>query len=249
MPDRRDIMNAKASSEVLWMVGLGFLVFIIITFGIGHAVVNIFSHYKNSEKTVNTLVEATTTMLESADNVKFKRILLNLDEDTAVFVFTGNSDDLIENQVDIVGTSKYNDRRVVKKPAECANINDCICLCKDFSRKVIPDDEKKKLLDKYNAKSAFEIACAKGMSCHSIDPSPTDKVFQDKTELTNIVSDTMYKELQNAVPQSWEGGFSFYRTDAYGPQIIKTKFTDMFIVKNTEGKIYFCFDYDKCKPV
>jgi hypothetical protein len=242
-------MNKKAANDVLYMVGAGFLIFLIITFGLGNVVKNIFNNFKNSEQSIDALIDVTKSMAEAGNNIKVTLVHLKLDDETAVFVFTGNSDDLIENKVDIVGTSKYNDRTIVKKPAQCKGINDCICLCKEFSKVTIQEDDKKVLLDKYDAKAAFEIGCEKGIICSSLDNNPEDKIFQDTTLLKDIVSETDYKVLQNSVPQEWEGGFSFYRTEKYGSQLTKTKFTDVYVVKNDEGKLYYCFDHQKCADI
>jgi hypothetical protein len=241
-------MNKKALTDVVWMIILGFLIFILVSCSIGGGLLKAFNSYKNSEQSIQKLIDVSRNMSAPTSNVKLTLVNLKMDEGTAVYVFT-SKDDLIQREMDFVGNAEHSFDTVVKKPAECANINDCICLCKEFSKKTPADDVAEALKKKYGLEYSYEIACGKGIECYSLDRNPADKIFQEKTELEKIVTSTEFNRVKDSVPRTWEGGFSFIRDQDWGEQLIRTQFTDIYVIKNTDGTIGYCFDNDKCSPV
>jgi hypothetical protein len=241
-------MNKKALTDVIWMIILGLLVFILVSCSIVNGGLKAFNSYKNSEKSLQSIIDASKSMSQPTSRVQLTLVNLKMDEGTAIYVFT-SKDDLIQREIDFVGGNDHSFDTIVKKPIECSNINDCICLCKDFSKKTPKDDVAEALKKKYSVGYSYEIACGKGIECYSLDTNPADKVFQEKTELEKIVTASEFTRVKDDVPRVWEGGFSFMRNQGYGEQLIRTQFTDLYVIKNTDGTIGYCFDDKTCAPL
>jgi hypothetical protein len=243
-------MNKKALTDVVWMIILGFLIFTLVSCSLGEGLTKAFNSYKNSEKSLQTLIDVSKNMSEPSSNVKLTLVNLKMEEGTAVYVFT-SQDDLIENKFFVVqgDPKEHLEKRVIKKPDECANIINCICLCKDTALKNPKEEVADELKKKYNVDYVSEITCGNGIECYSLDNDLGDKIFQETTELEKIVTDTDFKRVQYTVPRIWEGGFSFSRNKDNGEQLIRTPYTDIYVIKNIDGTIGFCFDADKCAPM
>jgi len=250
-------MNRKAAEGVMLTFIIGLVVFIFLFLITFNAVSKALKSHKASDESANALIAAMQEVANKGGNIKMKLVSMTLDEGTAIYVFNKDAEEVTEVFPD--GSKRY-----VPRPAECPPVGDtCLCLCTEY----LPGFSK----DPYKNTGvlATTLNCEKKIECTKL----SDMDFQENTLLEKIMDSTNYEALKkragadttndmslhlgdNSYIYRWQGGMSFWRyyknpTSAQEigytgyKYLFMTNYVDVYVVKNPDNTIKFCFT-DQC---
>lgn len=255
-------MGKKAVASIIYMLIIGLLMFILVSCAIGHGAMKAFKSYKGVEKSFDNIGDALSEVANKSNGIAVKLVLLEMEEDTALFIFQKDTDLILGvESYDINGfTGK---KILIEKPIDCPYNEQCLCLCTDFKLNTLSDGKNS---DELNAKYAGKypgiapvdmnsIECAKNIECKI----SKDFEIPSHTSLSEVVSQVEYDRIkQKAKSQNhkndqtfinyWEGGFVLWRfSDSqkiFQPdQFMSSKYVDLFVVNN-DVNVKLCLDPD-----
>ncbi|MGV8168666.1 MAG: hypothetical protein ACP5N3_01270 [Candidatus Nanoarchaeia archaeon] len=239
--------RTKAGLSTIWITIFTIGIFCILLFSSCNALKNVFRTYKASTESTQDIVEA-IQRVAALPAGSLELAALTLDEDTAIYIFSKDKTAVVEEKHSVATQID-----IIARPEECGINKTCVCLCTDFSFAGFDADsiEYEKLSQEYpsnmmSSRPAYlKLDCEK-LSCDTIE----DAVIQEKTELKNIISNPDFEKEQISV---WKQGFSLWNTEAVSyreksKMQAKSEYVDLYIIKNSDGTIRFCYDND-CQEI
>jgi hypothetical protein len=257
--------NRKATTAIMLTVWIGLVVFVLLFLISCNGIKNALKSYGGSEKGMGDIVAAVTEMNAKGSNIQERLVSLNIEEGTAFYVFADDAGELYEYyrfaipptwdvreyEYDLSGSGVAS--RIIPRPPDCPEKGTCICLCNEllggYSKEPYKD----------TGKLANPLNCGKKIECRPL----SGVNFQEKTDLAGIMGKDSYDGLLKRADAStdhtfvfhWEGGFSFWRAyaDSSAAQdmvyagykhLILSRYVDLYVVKNDDGTIKFCFADD-----
>lgn len=236
-------LRKKAVASTVYMIIIGFLLFLMVSCAVGNGLIKAFKSYKGADDSANALIEAMKEISAPGSTIKLKRVDMTLEDGVAIYIFNGNSD-LVEYVND--GTQT---KRVIERPTECSGnaAAACLCLCKGISLE--QSQNKDTLASKYSVdqKEAYQMKCDKDIKCEFLETV----TYENRIQLSWIVTPDEYTRIEKGANyvNIWEGGFSIWRFEGknkyYMPdQFSGTRFLDVFVVKMFGNKLKICTDYE-----
>ncbi len=252
-------MKKKGSgvTATIYMLIVGFLLFVLISCAMTNGVIKAFKSYKGSEKSFDYLADALSEVSNKTNNIALQLVNVEMEENTALFIFQKDTDLQLEYKNTGSGISM-----LIEKPSQCPYAEQCVCLCKDFELKKLYDGKNAdELNNKYAGKypgiaPAFMYSpdCGKGMTCVIQD----DFIISSRITLSELVSSEEYKRIEDAArygqkPRKnqnfiylWKGGFVLWRFDGsqetfQSDQFMSSKFLDLYVVNNNVN-VKICLD-------
>lgn len=237
-------LRKKAVASTVYMIIIGFLLFLMVSCAVGNGLIKAFKSYKGADDSANSLSEAMKEMSAPGSTLKLKLVGMTLEDGVAIYIFNGNSD-LVEYVND-----GSNTKRVIERPTECSGnaAAACLCLCKGTSLEESPN--KDALTAKYvlsNSKYAYSLKCDKEIKCEFLD----NVIYENRVQLSWIVTPAEENRIENGknFVNIWEGGFSIWRFESKNEHYMHDQFSgirllDVYVVKMFGNKIKICTDYE-----